>query len=164
MDECAGDVVERIACNPGCPLNLRQALCPTSSSLSLTLELTPPFANDKLKFVEHWALFKKTSNKLQDGFAPILVLSTPLRWLKRVLGLPSDADSKTGSRVEQSETSRTTVRSVEITVETDEMIHLEKVTRTSSATALAEPVEANLGAESSREDGTRELAHGLPMD
>jgi hypothetical protein len=44
---------------------------------------------------------------------------------------------------------------VEITVETDEMIHLEKVTRTSSATAVAEPVEdqSRLRAGSSREDG-----------
>src|SRR5712692_2981333 len=93
--------------------------------------------------VKIFRLFKKNSRKLQDGFAPILVLSTPLRWLKRILGPISDANSRTGSRVEQSETSRTTVRSVEITVETDEMIQLEKVTSTSSAGAVAEPAEGN---------------------
>jgi len=108
--------------------------------------------------------FKKNSRKLQDGFAPILLLSTPLRWLKRILGPISDANSRTGSRVEQSENARTTVRSVEITVETDEMVHLEKVTRTSSTTALAEPVEDNLRAGSSREGRTRELAHDLSVD
>src|SRR5712692_5814849 len=116
--------------------------------------------------VKIFRLFKKNSRKLQDGFAPILVLSTPLRWLKRILGPISDANSRTGSRVEQSETSRTAVRSVEITVETDEMIHLEKVTRTSSATTVAEPVEGNshLRAGSSRENGAREPAHDLSVD
>ncbi len=113
--------------------------------------------------VKIFRLFKKNSRKLQDGFAPILLLSTPLRWLKRILGAISDANSKTGLRVEQSETSRTAIRSVEITVETDEMIHLEQVTRTSSATVVAEQDEgqSHVRAGSSAENGPREPARTI---
>ena len=45
------------------------------------------------------------------------------------------------------------------------MIHLEKVTRSSSSTVVAEPVEGNshLRAGSSREKGPRERAHDLSV-
>ncbi len=45
-----------------------------------------------------------------------------MRWLSRLQQLISGADSNTATRVEQSEYSRRTVRSVEVTVETDEVI------------------------------------------
>jgi hypothetical protein len=83
-------------------------------------------------------IFKKNSRKIQDGFAPILLLSTPLRWLKRVLGLIPDANSKTGMRAEQSEWSRKTTTSVEVTVETDEAILFRAADRQSSEVGSAE--------------------------
>ena len=45
------------------------------------------------------------------------------------------------------------------------MIHLEKVTKTSSASVVAEPVEGNshFGAGSSPENGPRERAHDLSV-
>ena len=45
-----------------------------------------------------------------------------MRWVKKLRRLISGADSNTGERAGQSEYSRKTVRSVEITVETDEII------------------------------------------
>lgn len=45
-----------------------------------------------------------------------------MRWLSRLQQLISGADSNTATRVEQSESARTMVRSVEITIDTDEAI------------------------------------------
>jgi hypothetical protein len=45
-----------------------------------------------------------------------------MRWLSRLQQLISGADFNTAARLKQSEYSRTTVRSVEITIETDEAI------------------------------------------
>ncbi|GEM_PF-6834518 len=50
--------------------------------------------------------------------------------MQSLLGLISGADSKTGARVEQYQDVKTTVKSVEITVERAEMILVEKATRT----------------------------------
>ena len=86
-----------------------------------------------------------------------------MKWVKKLNQLISGANSRTGMGAEQSQWSRTTVKSVEITVETDEMVQVEKVAWVS---AVAEPVEGNshFGARSSRENCAREHAHDLPVD
>lgn len=45
-----------------------------------------------------------------------------MSWLTRLLQIDSDADSKTGAHLEQSKWTRKTTRSVEVTVETEEVI------------------------------------------
>lgn len=74
-------------------------------------------------------VFRKTKEKLQDEFAPFQLSNRALRWIQKLLGLAPGADSKSGARVEQYQDVKTTVRSVEITVERAEMIKVEKATR-----------------------------------
>jgi len=56
-----------------------------------------------------------------------------MRWLSRLKRLISGADSNTATRAEQSEYARTTVRSVEITIDTDEAIAYQRVAANFSA-------------------------------
>jgi hypothetical protein len=77
--------------------------------------------------------FPAFSRKLQKNFKtksrPFSYQLRVLRWMQKLLGLAPGADSKTGARVEQTEILRTTVKSVEITVETAEMIQVERVSK-----------------------------------
>jgi hypothetical protein len=61
-----------------------------------------------------------------------------MRWLSRLQHLIYGADSNTATRVEQSEYARTTVRSVEITIDTEEAILYQAIDGSFSVAASAE--------------------------
>jgi hypothetical protein len=62
-----------------------------------------------------------------------------VKWVKKLNQLIAGANSKTGTRPEQSEWSSTSTTSVEVTVETDEVILLERVGAAPAGTVVADP-------------------------
>jgi hypothetical protein len=66
--------------------------------------------------------FKKNSTYLQDRAKVNSLFSLAVSWFKKLQQLISGANSKTGMRLEQSEWTRASTKSVEVTVETDEII------------------------------------------
>lgn len=66
-----------------------------------------------------------------------------MSWVKKLQQLISGANSKTGMRSEQSEWSRDSKKSVEVTVETDEVFLLDRISPTHSGPVTTEPNEEN---------------------
>jgi hypothetical protein len=72
----------------------------------------------------------KISRKLQTAFKTGrtgLAIRGAMNWFKRLQQRISGHNSKTGAALKQSEWSRTSIRSVEVTVETDEVFLVERI-------------------------------------
>jgi hypothetical protein len=88
--------------------------------------------------VVKFCLFKKTKEKLQDAIARRRLIAAHVNWLKKLTGRLNGANSKSRpsaeqtNLLEQSEWTKKSIRSVEVTVETDDVVAYQSVQRQST--------------------------------